>query len=311
VTALRAVLFVGGLGLAYWLIRGVGFGRVVEVLRENWQWVPVVAACEVLFVSSDLLALRILYGDAARRIPTLAWVRAMAVAYASTILLPAGRAAGEAARAATLAPKVGAANSVAVGTRLQGCFLIGNAVVSSLIVTVLLTQSALGSLVPLLAGNAAVCAALGTGLLLLLANGRFAEFIKRRLRRFETAKDEGTLRPGPRPIALAVAACTVGRLCQTVEYGVALHAVGGHANLVTAFATQGTLLVGAMIGDLVPGQVGVTEGAFRAFAETLGLGADPARALTIALIGRVAQLSLAVVCVVTAVVVPRSRPAAE
>jgi hypothetical protein len=151
-----------------------------------------------------------------------------------------------------------------------------------------------------------VCAALGTGLLLLLASGRVAEWIKRRLRRFETGKDPGKLRPGVRQVALAVASSLVGRLFQSAEYGVALHAVGGHATPVTALATQGTLLVGAAIGDLVPGQVGATEGAFRAFAETLGLGADPARALSIALMGRVAQISLAVACVVVAVVVPRS-----
>jgi Lysylphosphatidylglycerol synthase TM region len=308
-TVARAVLFAAGVGLAVWLIRGVGFGRVLEVLTENWRWIPLVLLLEVLFVSTDIVALRFLYGDASRQIAPTVWVRSTAVAYASQILLPAGRAAGEAGRAATLAPSVGAADSVAVSTRLQACYLLGNAGISSIIVTVLLAQGGWGaSLWPLLLGNAGVCAALGTGLLLLLASGRVAEWIKRRLRRFETGKDPGELRPGARQVVLAVASCVLGRLFQTAEYGVALHAVGGHATPVTAFATQGTLLVGAAIGDLVPGQVGATEGAFRAFAETLGLGADPARALSIALMGRVAQISLAVTCVVVAVLVPR-RPA--
>ncbi len=308
VTALRAVLFVAGLGLAAWLIRGVGFGRVIRVFEENWEWVPVVAALEVVFVSSDIVALRVLYGGAVRKIPFAAWVRSTAVAYASTILLPAGRAAGEAARAATLAPSVGAADSVAVSTRLQACFLLGNAGISSVIVTALLLGNLRGaSLLPLLLGNAAVCSLIGGGILLLLASGRVSEWIKRRLRRFETKKDPGNLRPRPRQVALAVTSCLVGRLFQTLQYGVTLHAVGGHATPVLALATQGTQLVGAGLGDLVPGQVGVTEGAFRAFAETLGLGADPARALSIALITRVAQISLAMVCIVLAVAVPRTR----
>jgi hypothetical protein len=43
--------------------------------------------------------------------------------------------------------------------------------------------------------------------------------------------------------------------------------------------------------------MGVAEGTYRAFAETLGLGAEPARALTIALVARVAQFGLAFACI--------------
>lgn len=303
VTALRGLLFVGGVGLVVWLVRGVGVDRVLAVFRENWAWIPVVALLEMMFVSMDLVSLRVLLGPSARRVSLSLWVRSTAVAYASTILLPAGRAAGEAGRAATISPSVGAADAVAACSRLQACFLLANACVSTLIVSVLVTQGRLGrTLMPLLLGNAAACTAIGGGILLLLANGGVADWIKRKLRRFEAGKEAGTLRPSRRQVAFAVGSCLVGRLFQTAQYGVALHAVGGHATPVTAFATQGTHLVGAAIGDLVPGQVGVTEGAFRAFAEMLGLGADPARALSIALVARVAQLGLAMACVVTAAV---------
>jgi hypothetical protein len=302
----RAVLFVGGLGLAAWLIRGVGVPRLLAVLSETWHWVPLVALFEVLFVSMDWVALRFILGDKAGLVPVVSWVRASAVAYASTILLPAGRAAGEAGRATTLAPSLGASDAVAACTRLQACVLLANAGISTVIVTVMLTQRGwASSLVPLLMGNLAVCTAIGGGILLLLASGRVASWLKRHLRRFEEGREPGNLKPSRRQVASAVASCLVGRLFQTLQFSVAVHAVGGLANPVTGFAAQGTHLVGAALGDLVPGQVGVAEGAFRAFAETLGLGADPARALSIALLVRVAQLSLASLSVVTAVLARR------
>jgi hypothetical protein len=300
--ALRTLLFLGGLTLTAWLVQSVGISQVMHVLGETWRWVPAVALLEILFVSMDLVSLRCLLGGAAARVPPVAWMRSTAVAYASTILL--NRAAGEAARAAILAPALGVADAVATCTRLQACALLGNLVISILIVSVLVVARVeSGPLRLLLLGNAAVCAASGTGLLLLLANGRFGAWMKRRLRRFETEERARELRPTGRQLVLAVAWPVVGRLFQTVQYGVALHSVGGYATTVTAFATQGAHLVGAALGGIVPGQVGVAEGTYRAFATTLGLGAEPARALAIALVARVVQFGLALSCIATAALV--------
>ncbi len=300
--ALRALLLLSGVALAAWLIRNVGVARVMAVLSETWRWVPAVALLEVLFVSMDLVSLRCLLGDASRRVSPIAWVRSTAVAYASTILL--NRAAGEAGRAAILAPALGTADAVATCTRLQACTLLGNLVISMLILIVLFVAGIeSGPLRLLLLGNAAACAVSGAGLLVLLANGRFGAWLKRKLRRFDTQEPEGDLRPTGRQLFLAVAWPVVGRLFQTVQYGIALHAVGGHATAATAFATQGAHLVGAALGGVVPGQVGVAEGTYQAFATTLGLGAEPARALTIALVARVAQFALAFACIATAALV--------
>jgi uncharacterized membrane protein YbhN (UPF0104 family) len=294
----------GGLALAAWLIRGVGVARVLAVFSETWRWVPVVALLEVLFVSMDIVSLRCLLGEAARRVPWTAWVRSTAIAYASTILLPTSRAAGEAGRSAILSPTLGAADAITMCTRLEACGLFGNGVVSLLIVTVLLVGRVESSpLQLLLLGNAALCAAGATAILVLLASGSFSEWLKRRLRRFEAKEHKGDLRPRGRQVAVAILSSVVGRLFQTVQYGVALHAVGGHTTTVTAFTTQGAHLVGAALGSFVPGQIGVAEAVYRTFATTVGLGADPARALTIALVARVAQIGLAVVCLATAAAV--------
>jgi hypothetical protein len=178
---------------------------------------------------------------------------------------------------------------------------LGNVAISAVIMAVLLAaRIESGPLKLLLLGNAAICAAGATGLLVLLANGRFAAWLKRRLHRFERKEHLTYLRPTRWQATLATAFAVVGRLFQTVQYGVALHAVGGHATVTTAFATQGAHLVGAALGGFVPGQIGVAEGTYQAFATTLGLGAEPARALTIALVARVAQVGLAVACIVIA-----------
>jgi uncharacterized membrane protein YbhN (UPF0104 family) len=85
---------------------------------------------------------------------------------------------------------------------------------------------------------------------------------------------------------------------EAMQYGVVLHAIGGHATPFTALAAQGIHLVGASVGDLVPNQMGVTEGAYRLFTSALGVTA--ARALSIALIIRIVQLSLTGLCFVVA-----------
>ena len=73
-----------------------------------------------------------------------------------------------------------------------------------------------------------------------------------------------------------------------------LHAIGGRATPFIRLDGAGDHLVGAAAGDLVPNQMGITEGAYRLFTQALDLGA--ARALSIALIVRIVQLTLTGAC---------------
>jgi len=98
---------------------------------------------------------------------------------------------------------------------------------------------------------------------------------------------------------------TFGRLTQVVQYGVVLHAVGGVLTPSNAFVAHGIHLIGATLGDMLPNQVGVTDSAYRAFAADLGFSDEPARALSIAIVVRIAQLSLAAACVVVAALVSK------
>jgi hypothetical protein len=308
--AARALLFAGGLALAVWLVRAAGAARVLEVLRGAGGWLPVVVVLEVAFVSSDLIAARLLLGSAARAVDVTTWVRAMALAYASTNLLPTGRAAGEAARAATLAGAVGTAGAAGACTRLQACVLLANTIVSTIAAGLIAPH---GGLARPLAGalllNALGCAILGTALFALLHDGRFSAWLRRRFPRFAQTEALSTYAaPTKRVILVAQASCVLGCCAQTAQYAVVMYAIGGALSPMAGITAQGIHLVGAAVGDLVPGQLGATEGAYRAFASTLGFGAEAARAVSVPLLVRVAQLSLAVACLLVTASLKRQVP---
>ncbi len=223
-------------------------------------------------------------------------IRSTALAcYAAMTILPAGRAAGEATRAATLAPAIGATHAAAVCARLQVAVLAGNAIVSLAGAAVLALcgrpWSVLGAA---LAANGVVCGALATALLLVVRNANVARWLRRRFARLVDRYATTDHAPPPTSaLVRAIAACALRAGVQTFQYGVVVVAVGGAASPLNALTAQAIHLVGAAVGDAIPGQVGALEGAYRTFAETLGLANDPARALSIALAVRLAQLALA------------------
>ncbi len=309
----RLLLFVLGIGLAAWLIRGVGLERVGTVLSDAKGYVPLIFLLEIVIVVIDVLALRSLLGPAASRVATSVWIRSSAIAYTSSVLLPAGRAVGEAMRVRALAPELGVPRATGAASRLQIGNLYANAVISIVIlVDLFATGEGGGPLTIAVAVNAVACTLLASLLLALVRSKRFAAWLGQRFKGFveaHTITDELPAPPGG--AARAVGFCSIARLVQTVQYGVAVRSVGGAATLHFALSAQGIHLVGAAAGDLVPNQIGVTEGAYRAFAHSLGFDADPARALGIALLTRIAQIALAVTCLGIATIVAKrkERPA--
>jgi hypothetical protein len=73
-----------------------------------------------------------------------------------------------------------------------------------------------------------------------------------------------------------------------------LFAVGGIVTPASALTAQGIHLVGAAAGDVIPGQLGAMEGSYRVFAGALGFRARPELALSMPLLVRIAQLSVAI-----------------
>jgi hypothetical protein len=298
------LLGVAGLSLVAYLVRGAGAGRVGRVLWLSRRWIPVVLLLEVTQLLSDVVALRTLVTQRTRDIRPSTWVRSSTVAYAMMVLLPAGRAAGEVARASLIARHVGGPFAATASARLQTAYLAALALASGVAGASVAGSAGLRSpLTILLLANAILTACVAAGLLTLLRDARIGGWLEQLRRRFggnaspePTATDLGARRFPWR----ALAACSGGRAAQLLEYGILLSAVGGVATVRGALTAHGIGLVGATLGDVVPNQLGVTDGAYRTFAPLLGLGAAPARALSIAFIAHAAQLTVAGACVLVA-----------
>jgi uncharacterized membrane protein YbhN (UPF0104 family) len=294
----RILLFGGGLALTAWLINSAGLERVLEAVREAGPWLPAVLLLEIGIVATDMFAARALLGDAMTSVPPTTWLRSAMLAYASTVVLPAGRAAGEAVRTTTLAPAIGFGRATGVCSRLQACVLASNAGISFVIAAVVFSRHASNVLALALLGNAVGCSVLSVVVFTAARSERVAKWLKARFKGLAQSRDVVPLASGAAGDARAIAACLVGRILEASQYGVVLHAIGGRATPASALTAQGIHLVGAAAGDLVPNQMGITEGAYRLFTQALELGA--ARALSIALVVRIVQLTLTGACFVLA-----------
>ncbi len=308
----RPLLLVLGLGAIVLLIRDAGPQAVLDTLIGAGVWLPVVLALEIAWLAMDVVALRVLFGAPAKKVPLAVWVRSAMMAYGIMILLPGGRAGGEVARAASLAPYVGGARSAAVGTRLQAVTLLANTLISVPCFVAVWWGSPGSALAWMVLVNAAVTGVIGSAIIFATRKASIGGWLGKRIRalaahgqNFDEALRDAT------PWSPAIAATTFGRMLQALQYGVLLVSVGGSLTVVSALVSQAIHLVGAGLGDFVPNQVGVTEGAYRIFAPALGLADDPARAIGIALVARACQFLIAGICLGVSSLWRGSAPAPE
>jgi hypothetical protein len=228
------------------------------------------------------------------------------------ILVPAGRAAGEVARAALLSRTLGAARAATTSTQLQAAYLSANGLLSLLELGFVAAFFGAGStLALLLAGNVVFQALISAGLLAILWDARIGRGLDGLRRRFVP----GAVAAPPMDPAIrrklplkAFAICSVSRSMQLLQYAIVLHAVGGAFSARGAVITHGIHLVGATLGDLVPNQLGVVDGIYRAFAGAMGFGDAPERALSIAFVVRAAQFTVAGACVLLAPLTRSAEP---
>lgn len=277
------------------LVRESGPERVLQVIVRSAPWIPLILFLEVAWISMDAVALRYLYRERGAKVPLIAWVRSAAVAYSVMVLLPAGRAGAEVARAAQLNKHVGML-AVTAAAQVQGSTLFANAVISvPCYIAVALEVGPWHGLALLIAINGLLTAVLGIGVLFVSSRSELGARLARRfsfMQQYAAQLDDAAkpLKAFPKRAVL----CTVtGRIIQTVQYGVILLAIGGTLTTSSALIAQGIHLVGSGLGDMVPNAVGITETAYRLFAGTLGFGSEPARAIAIALVARLAQYTLA------------------
>jgi hypothetical protein len=320
----RVLLAAVGLGLVAYLVHGAGPGRVVHILLQAGSWLPVIVGLEGVQLLSDVVAIRLLLREGGERvgstssealvreIPLSTWVRSSSVAYAMMVLLPAGRAAGEVARATLIAKHAGTGRAATASAELQGSYLSAIAVASAAACVVVSIQFGLHTpLTLLLAGNTLLMTVFTVSLFAVLWDARAGRWITKLRKRFGGG-GASIDAPAVRRLPLrAMLVCCAGRGAQVVQYGVLLSAVGGVPSVAGTFIAHGIHLVGATLGDAVPNQLGVVDGTYRTFAAALGFGDAPARALSIAFLVHAAQLAMAGVCVVVAALTRRSDPERE
>jgi hypothetical protein len=300
----RVALALAGLGVIAYLIWSAGAARVGETLWEARAWLPLIAALECAPIASDYFTLRLLLGPEAREVPTATWVRSSTLAYAMMICLPAGRAAGEVTRASLLAKHLGAARAASASARLQVAYVLAIGVLSTVeAATVASRFGVRAPLALLLAGTAVLMTAFAGGMFAALRDARFRRWVAR-LRQLVTRSEAAPTPTGPQtPQTLplrAVLICCASRSAQALQYGVILAAVGGVPSVHGALIAHGIEIVGSTLGEFLPNQIGVVDTTYRTFALDVGFASAPARALSIALVARLARLLVAAACVAIA-----------
>lgn len=305
---IQSVLFVGGVGLVAYFVVSTGPRQVLEALRAAGPFLPLLALLELVTVLTDARAFASLAGPDARRIELGGWLRSSALSYVCLTLLPAGRTASEVARASVLARYLGPLRAATAGAQLQAAALIADGVISALAGLVVLTAVENAHHLPaLLAGNVVVALGGGLGLLVLIRHPRVAAALARRFPRLFAKLVTGEGRPHTSGFGGSVWSF-VGRLAQLFEHALAVRAVGGKLDVPTAAVAYGIHVVSATIGVAIPNQVGVADGAYVLFADTLGFAGAPARALAAMLAIRATQVALALVCLIAPLVWLRGKP---
>jgi hypothetical protein len=297
----RALLLIAGIAGVAYLVVETGPARVWSTLIGGAWTLPIVMVFDGGYFVCEALAHRAVLGDGAHAIPTRVFVRATMLVYVVASLLPLGRAGGEVARATTFASYVGAGRATAAGTNVQIAAFVGNTFISTLCFVA--CASVLGpthALTLLLALNGVGTLILAVLTWTIVRRSRLGAAIASRwpklAERFAGLGDG--LRATPTEIARAIGFACGARVVQIGMYTGLLLAVGLRPSLLATLLALGVHLVGAGLGDVVPNQVGVLEGAYRVFAEALSLGDDPARAVSIALFARVSQIGVAAMCMI-------------
>lgn len=264
---------VGLLALAL-LVRGVGPRTLFSMLRASARWLPVLFALDALRVVAEVASTWSLSVRVRRRVPVAELFRVHLIGYAIAAFMPAGRAAGEAVKAAMLSRFVGAPEAAAVGAANQASSLLGGVIAAIPCVVAAIAMTGLSPLTGAIAAYAGItilgftavqvaCRKRGLGGPLLR---RFSRMMEAATTAFQDAMDRIPIVPAGATIAAAASRALV-----VAQLAVLLAALGGRHGVGEALLAHGVGLVGGTLGDLVPGQLGASDGAFALAAPYLGL----------------------------------------
>jgi hypothetical protein len=280
-----AVGLLGIVGCAV-LLRELGATAVKRQLLALGPWIPALLIFEGLRVACELWGTWAVLGPARSRLSWPRLLRGQLLAQSLDVVMPAGRATAEAAKAAVFARDIGMPEAVAIGAVMQLATLFGSALWALTGFCASLRIALPHALaVGLLSYGAGVTALV----LLVIAFARTAAARRwcTRVRWAYAVLDRfaALINERPRVLLLAAAAQTVARGCQAAQVALLLTALSGARGLWHIVLGESVYLVGAAAGDLVPAQLGTTDGAFVLAANTFGLHPHSALTLTLAMHG--------------------------
>lgn len=284
----RLLMVSGGVGGVTFIVRHLGVAQVLGALAAGASRFPLVLGLELVVMACTLLALRSLYGEAAAALPWAQLARAGLIGYAVMGLVPAGRAVAEVARASMMARFVGTRRAANAAFQMQAVALLANAATSALATLAMWYALGPSLMTAAIAGNCAVTLALGSAILYIGRRPGVDGWVARHLAPPSERHHQPTELDLP-ALRRALLWEGLGRLAQLLQNGVLVWAVGGAFGVLPALASEAVHLVGVALGELMPAQLGFTEANFTLSAQAIGL--PPARAVAIALLAHLAQLS--------------------
>jgi hypothetical protein len=267
------------------LVRGVGAATLFAIVRASARWLPLLVAIDALRIVAEGFATCSLSARVRRQVPLAELVRVHLVGYAIGMNMPAGRVTAEAVKAAMLSRYIGAPEAAAVAAGNQTSVMLGNVVgmVPCMVAAIWMTGwSPLVCSFGLLALFTAVLFAMFQ---LACRRSRLGGALLRRVTRFEHATEafQAAIERVPIVPVGATLAALAARAVAALELGVLLWALGGRHSVGHALLAQGVNLIGGSLGDVVPGQLGATDGAFALAAPSLGLAVVDGIALSVLL----------------------------
>jgi hypothetical protein len=296
-----------GAGVIGWLIRAAGAREVVEVLARSIAWLPAVVALEGARIASELMSTRALLGVERNRVGLACLARAQLIANALCTVLPAGRAASEAAKASLLSREITGAKAAVVAVESQTLSLAVNAVTSIVVLGAVCAAGLAPKLAWALSINALLCAGLAAAVALAVRS----DALRRRLTRWRRIASPvkhfcAVLKHRPLTPFVPLTWCFAARAAQIALWATLLHAVGAELRPTTPFIAQGLSMVAATAGDLMPAQLGAHDGVFALAATDLGISL--AAAVTAATVFHCVQLTWAALGALAALSLGNWRP---
>ncbi|MET0391418.1 MAG: lysylphosphatidylglycerol synthase domain-containing protein [Polyangiales bacterium] len=274
----------GFAGVFVLLLRELGGDELLASLRTLDSLWPALLLLEAARMGCEVVATRAVYGAEGARVPPLRLLRGQLFAQLLDVLMPAGRASAETAKALLYAREVGAPQAAAAATALQLAVLSANAV------WVLIGYPLSGHVglpEPLrlgLIGYVAVTSSLVLAVALLAVAPRVRRLFGRLpLVAASLERIDHLLTTGKRGVGSAVLAQVVSRVLQTAQLALIMGVLGARPDIVQAYFTEAVYLVGVALGELMPAQLGSIDAVFVVAAPSLGLTSVSAFTATLAL----------------------------